>query len=95
MAVAIKVFHSVGVSVIRFCLLKFGAILRDDQRIYWKYFGFAVERQLEAVFQKRLKHASVFKLALIIAKLLHHIDCRFFCFGIDIVQLRNEPVRCS
>ena len=35
---AIKAFDSVGVSVAGFCLLKFGTVLRDDQRINGKFF---------------------------------------------------------
>ena len=48
-------FNSVRVGVAGFCLLKLGTVLRHDQRILLKLFGFEVKLQLEAVRQERLK----------------------------------------
>src|SRR5207244_7375522 len=65
MAVALKIFHSVGVGIAGFCLLDFGTALCDDQHIRWKFFAFAMECQLEAVHQERLKHWLLFNATLI------------------------------
>jgi hypothetical protein len=46
---AVGAFDSVGVGIARFCLLKFGTVLRDGQRIYRKVFGLAVKRQLATI----------------------------------------------
>src|SRR5260370_33785727 len=92
---AVRGFESVWVRVARYRPLNLQTVLRYYQRIYWNFFGFVVERQLEAVRQKRLKHAPRLKEELICAKLLQLVNYRFFHFRINIVSFRVEPVRPS
>ena len=92
---AVRAFESVGVSVARYRPLNLQAVPCNDQRIYWNFFGVVVDRQLEAIRQKRLKHAPRLKETLIWAKLLQLGNYRFVDFRINIVSFRVEPVRPS
>src|SRR5882762_5629044 len=92
---AVGAFDSVGVSVARFCLLKFGTVLRDHQLIHWKMLGFTVERQTETIPPKLLKQVLPLKQALILAKLLQRIEYRFVYLRFNIESFGVEPVRCS
>src|SRR6266436_8429753 len=92
---AVRTCESVGVNVARYCLLKFGTVLRDHQLIHAKMLGFAVELQSETIRQKLLKHVLPLTQALILAELLQRIKHRFVYLRFNVVSFRVEPVRCS
>src|SRR5258708_337112 len=57
--------------------------------------GLMVNFEVQSVFQQRLNHAPVFKLALITAKLLQLINHGLLCLCFNIVYFRVEPRRRS
>ena len=80
---------------VRFCLLKFGATFRDDQCVNSKFLCLAVNRQLEAVRQKGLKHLLLRKHAPVWTQLLQCIGCCGVHFCIDVESIGGEPARTS
>src|SRR5260370_7667709 len=53
--------------------------------------GLMVNFEVQSVFQQRLNHAPVFKLALITAKLLHPIHHAFPCLSLTSVSFSVSP----
>src|SRR5580700_998906 len=92
---AIGAFESVGISVARLRLMKFGTALCKDQSVNGEVSGFAVERQFEAVGQDLLKHPRLFRHVVIEALLARIVVTRTVFPRLEIVFLGVQPVRCS
>ena len=88
---AVRAFDSVGVSVAGFCLLKFGTVLRDDQRINGEFFCLVTQPQLESIREQRLNPQSNLLPPLVGRKFLQFFDERVLLLRVNIVSFGVDP----